>query len=110
MPYATVEDARDSGLRDEDLLNLAADTVQHFAPYTGDEDEPDAAYIAKATRAERMVFRYLDATDGGSVQSKTLTGAGGTTYASDPAIIRMITNAMSEPDDQPGGVRRGRIV
>lgn len=108
MPYATVAEARDSTTRDDDLLNLAADTVAHYAP--PDTDPPSAEYIVKAKRAERMVFRYLDSTDGGIVQSKTLVGAGGTTYASDPAIMRMIANAMTPPDDQPGGtVRRGKI-
>jgi hypothetical protein len=90
------------------LLNLAADTVAHFAP--PDSDPPSAEYITKAERAERMVFRYLDATDGGIVQSRTLTGAGGRTFASDPAIIRMIAQAMQPPDDRPAGVvRRGKI-
>jgi hypothetical protein len=108
MPYATVDDARDRTLRDEDLLELASNTVAHYAP--PDADPPSAGYIADATRAERMVFRYLDATDGGIVQSKTLTGAGGTTYASDPAIMRMIAQVMNPPDEQAGGVRRGKII
>lgn len=108
MPYATVEDARDGALRDEDLLNLASYVVEHVAP--PDSDPPSADYIARATRAERMVFRYLDATDGGVLASKSLTGAGAQTYANDPAIIRMITNVMQPADEHAGTVRRGKIV
>jgi hypothetical protein len=108
VPFSTVEEARNRTLRDEDLLNLAADTVAHYAP--PDADPPSAGYVAKAERAERIIFRYLDATDGATVQSKTLTGAGGTTYASDPNIMRMIANVMNPPDEQPGGVRRGKIL
>lgn len=108
MAYANLTDARDDTKRDEDLLDLAADIVQHIAP-AGDDPAPD--YADKAARAERLVWRYLDATDGGVVASKNLTGAGAQSYASDPVIMRLVSRAMQPPDDTGGGqVRRGRIV
>lgn len=107
MPYATVTEARDRAQRDDDLLNLAADIVQHIAP--APDPEP-AEYGPRAARAERAIFRYLDQTDGGVLASKNLTGAGSRTYAQDPAIIRIVTQAMQPPDDRPSGtVRRGKI-
>jgi len=108
MPYATVADARDGALRDDDLLQLASYVVAHVAPPDG--DPPSADYIARATQAERIVFRYLDKTDGGVLASRSLTGAGAEAYANDPAIMRIITQVMSPADDQPGTVRRGKIL
>jgi len=108
MPYSTVEDARDNALRDGDLLDLASYIVQQVAP--ADTDPPTADYIARATTAERIVFRYLDKTDGGALASRTLTGAGAETYVNDPAISRLVSNVMSPADDIPGTVRRGIIL
>lgn len=108
MPFATVEDARNGALRDDDLLELASYVVAHVAPPDG--DPPSADYVERATKAERIVFRYLDKTDGGILASKSLTGAGAEAYSNDPAVVRMITQVMSPADDRPGVVRSGMIV